>query len=73
MSTTNALEQTADKEPGAQDTVDTVEAIALEDVTGGWLYSPYALANPYALARYEARLERRAEWLEGRAARWWGC
>ena len=77
MITTNTLEQTTDTETGAQDTTETVATIALDQVNGGWLYSPYAnpyaYANPYlAAARYEARLERRAAWMASRAANWWG-
>lgn len=83
MSTTKALEQTTDTETSAQDTTETVATIALDQVNGGYLYSPYAnpyayansyaYANPYmAAARYEARLERRAAWMASRAANWWG-
>ena len=83
MITTNAIEQSTNTDPGAQDTVEAVATIALDEVNGGWMYSPYAsaygnpyaspYANPYmAAARYEARLERRAAWAETRAARWWG-
>jgi hypothetical protein len=79
MITTSTLEPTTDTELSTQDTIDTVESVALDEVNGGWLYSPYAYgyaspyASPYAAARYEARLERRAEWVERRAAaRYWG-
>jgi hypothetical protein len=75
-----ALEQTTDTESNPQNTVETVETVALDEVNGGWMYSPYspyanpyamAYASPYAAARYEAHLERRAAWLDRRAARWW--
>jgi hypothetical protein len=85
MITTNAAEQTTNTELQAQDAIDTLPPVALDDVNGGWLYSPYAVANPYnpyfaanpyaaaspyAAARYEAHLERRAAWY-GRSMGWW--
>jgi len=81
MITANAHGQTTDTEPATQDQIDSVATISLDEVNGGWVYSPYAnpyagpypYASPYmAAARYEARLERRAAWMESRAARWWG-
>lgn len=74
MITTKSVEASTVTETTTQATVDTVESIALDEVNGGWMYSPYAAAyaNPYvAAARYEAHVERRAEWMASRAG-WWG-
>ena len=52
MITTNAIDQTTDTQ-AAEDAIATLEAVALDEVNGGWLYSPYAVAgayNPYVMA-----------------------
>jgi hypothetical protein len=89
MNTTNAsnaIEHSTDTELSAQhtdpetaETAETVATVALDEVNGGWLYGPYAgpygapYASPWGAAHFEARLARRAEWMDRRAAaRWWG-
>jgi hypothetical protein len=46
MLTTKTNEPTTNPEIQVQDTVQTLEPVALDEVNGGWMYSPYA-ANPY--------------------------
>ncbi len=52
----------AQTEPTTETTITDVAGDALDSVSGGWY-------GPYAVARYAARMERRAEWLEQRAER----